>query len=179
MPRMNFDWKAIVKTVAPVIGTALGGPLAGTAVKYLADSFLGKPGASEEEVALAMQQLTPEQLISLKQLDADFQKTLIQAGIDFERIAAADRSSARELAKADNRPHIWLSAIYTGGYFGFLFMFFAGKMTLTQDMLGLANGLILVLTTTQATITAFWFGSSSGSKVKDAHLANSQPIGAQ
>lgn len=172
---MNFDWKAIVRAVAPTIGTALGSPLAGTAVKYLAETFLGKPGASEEEVALAMQQLTPEQLITLKQLDADFQKTLIQAGIDFERIAAQDRASARELAKMDNRPHIWLSAIYTGGYFGFLFMFFTGKMVLTTDMLGLANGLILVLTTTQATITAFWFGSSSGSKAKDAHLANSAP----
>jgi len=34
-----FDWKKVVSTVAPVLGTALGGPLAGAATKFIADKF--------------------------------------------------------------------------------------------------------------------------------------------
>lgn len=49
----GFDWKAIVKTVAPALGTALGGPLAGTAVKVLSEALLGHSDGKEEEIARA------------------------------------------------------------------------------------------------------------------------------
>jgi hypothetical protein len=69
---MSFDWKQLVKTVAPVLGTALGGPMAGAATKFIADKFLGNPNASEQEVVQAIQTATPDQLIKLKELDNDF-----------------------------------------------------------------------------------------------------------
>jgi hypothetical protein len=36
---MNMDWKSIVSTVAPWIGTALGGPLGGMAVEAAAKAL--------------------------------------------------------------------------------------------------------------------------------------------
>ena len=48
---MSADWKTIVKSIAPTIGTALGGPLAGTAVKVLGNILLGNEDASHTEVA--------------------------------------------------------------------------------------------------------------------------------
>lgn len=168
--------KSIVRTVAPAIGTALAGPLGGTAVKYLADKFLGKPDASEAEVAEAIAGASPEQLIRLKELDNDFAKHMASLGVDLERIAQQDRSSARELAKVNNWPHILLSTIYTSGYFYVLNMFFTGQFNVPTTNSGLAEGLVLVLTTAQTLILQFWFGSSVGSKVKDVHLANSQPV---
>jgi len=168
--------KSIVRTVAPAIGTALAGPLGGSAVRYLADKFLGKPDASEAEVAEAIAGASPEQLIRLKELDNDFAKHMASLGVDLERIAQQDRSSARELAKVNNWPHIVLSTIYTAGYFYVLNMFFIGQFNVPTANSGLAEGLVLVLTTAQTLILQFWFGSSVGSKVKDVHLANSQPV---
>lgn len=168
--------KRIVRTVAPAIGTALAGPLGGTAVKYLADKFLGKPDASEAEVAEAIAGASPEQLIRLKELDNDFAKHMASLGVDLERIAQADRSSARELAKINNWPHILLSAIYTAGYFWLLQLFCTGQVQVEQSMAALFASVVGVLTAAQIQIMNFWFGSSSGSKVKDVHLANSQPV---
>ncbi len=37
----DFDWKQVIKSIAPVLGTALGGPLAGTAIKVLGDAIIG------------------------------------------------------------------------------------------------------------------------------------------
>ena len=43
----------IVKTVAPTIATAMGGPLAGMAVRTLSETLLGKPDGTEAELAAA------------------------------------------------------------------------------------------------------------------------------
>ena len=169
--------KQVVRTVAPAIGTALGGPLGGTAVKYLADKFLGKSDATEAEVAEALAGASPEQLIRLKELDTDFAKHMADIGVDLERIAYEDRNSARDLAKVNMVPHIVLSTVYTVGYFYVLDMFFTGQFQVPESSNGLAEGLLLVLTTAQTLILQFWFGSSAGSKTKDVHLANSQPVG--
>ena len=48
------DWKKVLGGIAPTIATALGGPLAGTATKFLASSLLGKDEASESELEAAI-----------------------------------------------------------------------------------------------------------------------------
>jgi hypothetical protein len=58
------NWKELVRQVAPTLSAALGGPLTGTAVRFIADKCLGKPDAGApdagvEEVALAMQGANP------------------------------------------------------------------------------------------------------------------------
>ncbi len=89
----------IIGQVAPSIASALGGPLAGTAVKYLSQAFFGHGNASAEELNDAMQNASPDQLVSLKQIDADFKAKMAQIGVDLERIAADDRKSARDMQK--------------------------------------------------------------------------------
>jgi hypothetical protein len=84
----EMDWKQTVRNVAPTIGTALGGPLAGTAVKLLADKFLGKQDATEAEVAAAIQGATSEQLIKLKEIDTEFKKFVMQISIEEKKIEA-------------------------------------------------------------------------------------------
>ena len=63
-----MDWKALVKTVAPVLGTALGGPLGGAATKFLTGKLLGDENASEQELADFIGGASPEQLLQIKQL---------------------------------------------------------------------------------------------------------------
>jgi hypothetical protein len=62
----------VVATVAPVLGTALGGPLGGAAAGILISALgLGK-GATPAQVAAAVQGATPEQIAALKAADQAF-----------------------------------------------------------------------------------------------------------
>lgn len=69
----------IIKSFLPAIATALGGPLAGVAVNFLA-SKLGVD-STNEAVTNALTGMSAEQLIKIKQLDLDFQKHMADNGI--------------------------------------------------------------------------------------------------
>lgn len=163
-----MDWKTIVKAVAPVLGTALGGPFGGAATKFLADKFLGNPDASEGDLATAILGATPEQLANLKKLDQDFKLRMRELDVDVFKLEVSDKASARQLFQVNIWPQIVLSAIYTIGYFVMLYMFMSGNVEVTAD-LRTEFGIVLgVMTAAQVEILHFWFGTSSGSKQKDA-----------
>lgn len=164
---MSFDWKAVVRTVAPAIGTALGTPVTGMAVKFLADAFLGKPDATEEEVAAAVQGATPDQMLKLKQLDLEFKTKMKQLDIDVFAMEVDDRKSARDLAKVNMVPQVALSVIYSIGYFILLWQFVSGTVVIPLQNKDLLLPLLGVMTAAQVQIMNFWFGSSAGSKTKD------------
>lgn len=88
----------LITQVAPSIATALGGPLAGMATKALSNALFGHENGSDDEIQAALQNATPEQLTSLKKIDADFKVQMKSLDIDLERIAASDRDSARNMA---------------------------------------------------------------------------------
>jgi hypothetical protein len=89
----KIDWKKIVGAVAPTLATALGGPLAGIAVKTIATQVLGKSDASEDEVEAAILGADPQTLIRLKEVELEFKATMVNAGIKLEEIASSDRAS--------------------------------------------------------------------------------------
>lgn len=163
-----MDWKKIVGTVAPGIATALGGPLAGLAVKAIGGALGLGEGASEEAVAAAVTGANPDQLLALRQADQAFKIKMRELGVDLERIAAADRDSARQLAKVNLWPHIILSAVYTVGYFMMLYLFMTGSVEISSSLKTEFSIVLGVMTAAQTMIMQFWFGSSSGSKEKDA-----------
>lgn len=99
---MAFDWKSLVRSVAPTIGTALGGPLGGVAGLALAKA-LGVDEAKAgdaEALAAAVQGANPDQLLKLKEADQEFALQMQRLGYEnlqaLEKIAADDRASARE-----------------------------------------------------------------------------------
>ena len=112
----------LVRTVAPSIASAVGGPLAGMATKAISEALLGKPDGSEEELLQAAAKATPEQLLALKKAENDFALQMRELDIDLERIASEDRDSARnrEIKTKDWTPKILAGGI-TVGYFGVLF----------------------------------------------------------
>jgi len=107
--------------VAPTIATALGGPLAGVAVKALSAVLLGHENGSEDDVKAAMASASPDQLAALKKIDADFKVSMKELDIDLERIAAGDRDSARKMQTEtkDWVPKL-LAIVITLGFFGIL-----------------------------------------------------------
>lgn len=167
---MSIDWKSIVGAVAPTIATALGGPLAGIAVKTIASQLLNKPDATEDEVAQAITGADPQTIIRLKEIDIEFKKFVTDAGIKLSELDAQDRASARmrEVALKDSTPSVLAYAVTTGffGTLGYLLMY--GKPEAGGDALLVMLG---SLGTAWTAIVGYYYGSSMSSKSKDETLA--------
>jgi len=164
----------LLSSVAPTLATALGGPLAGLAVKSLSKALLGAEDFSEEAVMDAMATASPEQLAAVKKIDADFKVQMKALDIDLERISVDDRKSARDMQK-ETRDWIprALAVSVTAGFFAILiYMLVYGLPTTGNEALLLLLG---ALQTAWGGIIAFYFGSSSGSQKKDAMIYNSTP----
>lgn len=157
--------------IAPTIATAIGGPVAGMAVKALAGALGLSQDSSTDDVQAALMTATPEQLAAVKKVDADFKVQMKELDIDLERIAAGDRDSARnmQMRTSDWIPRA-MAVMVTFGFFGILAWLLikgvppSGSETLIY-MLG-------ALGTAWTGIVQFYFGSSAGSKAKtDALVA--------
>ena len=164
----------LLSSVAPTLATALGGPLAGLAVKSLSKALLGAEDFSEEAVMEAMATASPEQLAAVKKIDADFKVQMKSLDIDLERIAVDDRKSARDMQK-ETRDWIprALAVSVTLGYFSIIAYVLVSGLPMNGSEV-----LLMLLGTLSAGWTgvmAFYFGSSSGSQKKDAMIHNSIP----
>ena len=159
--------------VAPTIATALGGPLAGMAVKALSGVLLGHENGSEEELSKALSEATPEQLATVKQIDADFRVRMKELDIDLERISSGDRDSARKMQMQTNDwiPRV-LALLITVGFFGILIWMLVKGMpaTGTEALLMMLGA----LGTAWTGVVNFYYGSSAGSKAKTDALASKE-----
>lgn len=167
--KLKDTLKGLLKTVAPTLATAIGGPMGGVAMKFLADKFVGGETGAVEDFLLSA---NPEQLAQLKLADLEFQKEMRKLDIDLEKIAADDRNSARDLAKTRGFiPQIIISIAYSCGYFGVMAAFITGHFHVPEEFASMFNGLLGVLSAAQIQIVNFWFGSSAGSKAKTDAMA--------
>lgn len=166
-----MDWKKIVGTVGPALATALGGPLAGVAVKQIGNALLGKPDAKEDEVAAAVAGATPADLIKLRELDQQFAEQMANAGIRLEEIAAADRASARarEITAHDSWTPRILAGVIVGGFLATCYMVLTGYVAGLKDPMvsGIVGTLIGYVSAKADTVISYYFGSSSSSRAKD------------
>lgn len=172
---MSFDWRSLVKSIAPTIGAALGGPLGGVAGLALA-KVLGVPDGSvgdDGALAAAVQGATPDQLLALKKADQDFALQMQKLGFEnveaLEAIAASDRASARdrEVKTGDWTPKA-LAITITLGFFGLL-----GYLMKTEPPTGSRDILNIMLGSLGAAwlgVVTYYFGSSAGSARKDEIL---------
>lgn len=168
---MDFDWKSVVETIAPIIGTALGGPFGGMAAKVVSNALLGKDDATEDELMNAMQNASPEQLQTLKSADHDFKIQMKQLGIDEQKLVFDDKDSARkrEMVVKDKTPAV-LAYIVT-------FMFALALTGLYFVEIPDPNkATIYLMLGSLGTLTvgafAYYHGSSRSSAKKDELLKN-------
>jgi hypothetical protein len=175
---VNFDWKAVVRTVAPALATALGTPLAGMATKVITDALLGDgiDGATDDMLANAVQTASPDALIKLKEADLQFKRDMARLEIDLEQINAQDRDSARrrEIETGDHWTPRLLAGGVTFGFFGVLawLLGFGIPSNGGEALLVMLGS----LGTAWAGIVAYYFGSSAGSQRKSELLAKAEVI---
>lgn len=168
-----MDFTKIIATVAPWIGTALGGPLGGLAVEAAANA-LGLGDKTTDAIKAAIGGATPEQMLALKQADQAFALQMQQLGFaqiaDLEALAAGDRKDARalQIAKPSRVPAI-LSSLVTVGYFGILIGMMRGWLVVADSQALLI--MLGSLTTAWGAVMAFWFGTTRDSGRKTELLA--------
>ncbi len=160
-----MDW---LKALAPLLGTALGGPLGGAAASFIADK-LGIQEKTIEAVSEVLNsgKMSADQIASLKLAEIEFRKFLETNKIELAKLDVEDRSSARarEVAVKDWIPGT-LAILLTGGFFGVLtYMLQYGAPAHGGDALLVMLG---SLGTGFASVLAYYFGSSSGSNKKNA-----------
>ena len=165
----------IIGAVAPTIATALGGPLAGMATKFVSNALFGHQDGTADDIQAALLNPSGDQLAALKKIDADFKVQMKSLDIDLERIMADDRASARDMQKETKD---WIPrALAVGVTFGFcgilFYMLIFGLPTTGNEAMLLMLG---ALQTAWTGVISFYFGASSGDSAKDKMLYNSKPL---
>lgn len=174
-----MDFTALLKTVAPWIGTALGGPLGGMAISF-AGKALGLTNATQETLKTALSGMTPEQSLALKQADNEFQAHMAELGFknieDLEALAVQDRASARQMQISQpSRVPAILTVLITIGFFGVLIGMMLGVLKVDNSPVSLM--LLGALATGWTTSLAYWLGTTRDSANQSNLLAQSSPHG--
>ncbi|HEY4040325.1 MAG TPA: hypothetical protein VGM32_00605 [Rhodopila sp.] len=164
----------LLEKLAPTIATAVGGPLAGTAVTFLEKALGLAPGAGAQAVATVLSTATPEQLAAVKAAENDFAVKMKELDISVTKLDEDNRSSARvrEMTLKDWTPAI-LAYVLTVGLFGFIVLLSQVDIPATSaQALNLTLGSI---GTAWVAMITYYYGSSRSSQNKDFMLFNSTP----
>jgi len=159
-----MDW---LKTIAPTIATAMGGPLAGMAVDAIGNA-LGMKDATKDQIKdlLSSGTLTSDQMASLKQADASLKVRMKELEIDMEKVHAGDRNSAREMAARTG--DVWTPRIMALVVFivwgAVNYKLFNG--TINGDMRELVARALGTLDAVLMAVIYYYYGSSSSSAAK-------------
>ena len=150
----------LIENVAPTIATALGGPVAGMAVKALSNALLGHGDGSEDDIRSALATATPDQIAAIRKVDNDFKVQIKSLDIDLVKIAANDRDSARNMAVGTHSftPSIMSYVIVVCWALIQMFLFThvidPSMRELISRVLGTLDGALMLG-------LSFWFGSSN------------------
>lgn len=168
-----MDWKATLRTLAPTVATALGGPLAGAAVCAIG-SILGLPDATADTVAQAIQtgQLTPEHIAEIRKLEMQYQADEKERGFKYAELAFKDRDSARtsNVQGGTQKYLFWLSLVLLLGSLGteILVLFKGYPPDIPEIIVGRVLGL---LDAVAMMVMTYWYGTTNGSAQKTELLS--------
>ena len=168
-----MDWKALVSTVAPWLGTALGGPLGGMAVTAIGNA-LGLDDKSEASIKKALSGITPEQMLAIRNSEQEFKARMIELGFknqaDMAKIAADDTKDARDLQKSTKSviPPVLACVIVTLVCSTEAALLFGSMPHIDGVVLGRIMG---TLDSALMLVLSFYFGSSNGSERKTELMA--------
>lgn len=164
---MNFGAKAlqVLKTVAPTLATAVGGPFGALAGSVLS-AVLGTPPDDPKAMETALLTATPETLLALRKAEQDFTVRMRELGISEEKLVYDDIANARgrEIALKDWTPRVIAFVVILLVLIAEGSMFFNGQ---PKGLDGVVLGRILgTLDSALMLVLGYYFGSSAGSAAK-------------
>ena len=167
-----MDWLTTLKSLAPTVASAFGGPLAGIAVSAVGN-LLGVTEATQERIASAITSgsLTPDQISEIKLLELKYQADEKERGFRYSELAFKDRDSARtaNVAGGTQKPLFWLSLLLLTVTLGTeCAVLFYGYPPNTSEIvvgrvLGLMDAVVML-------VLAYWYGTTNGSSQKNEAL---------
>lgn len=161
----DFDWKGVVKSVAPALGTALLGPLGGLAVSAIGNA-LGMDAATEADLSARLAGAKSEDLLKIKEAEQDFAAKMKQMDIDVYALEVKDRDSARALtAGGVHTPAVLSWMIITGTFVLYGYLMVHGNPAQLDDVI--LGRLLGTLDTAFGVVLAYWLGTSFSSRSKD------------
>ena len=149
--------KTVIGTVAPSLGTALGGPMGGMAVNLVTKALGIDAKSSPKQLQAAVEKATPEQLAALKKVETEFEVRMKELDVDLFKLETADVQDARNAFKGDWTPKVFgLVALF--GFVGYIFLVTLqppseNSDTIVSLVLGYLGGLV-------SGISSFYFGAS-------------------
>lgn len=169
---MNLGQKAlqVLKTLAPTLATAIGGPF-GTVAATILTAALGTPSADEKAAESALLNASPDTLLKLRQAEQDFTVKMRELGISEEKLVFDDVANARsrEIAVRDWTPRILAYLVITLGAALEGWVITHG---VPQGVDGVLAGRILgTIDAAIMLVLGYYFGTSASSRAKDETLA--------
>jgi hypothetical protein len=164
-----MEW---LKTIAPTIATALGGPLAGMAVSAVAKAIGCEP--DEVQGIISSNKLTAEQVASIQLAELELKKQAQSMNLDFAKLTVEDRKSARDMQIATKSMLVPSLAILIVSAFIGVVIATLGGFAVVDSVL--AGTLIGYLSAKAEQVVNFYFGSSAGSKEKTELLAKAEAV---
>jgi hypothetical protein len=162
-----MDW---LKTIAPTIATALGGPLAGMAVSAVAKAIGCEPEQVQDVISSG--KLDATQVAAIQMAELELKKQAQAMNLDFAKLGAEDKKSARDMQIATKS---WIPPVMavgvTCGFFGILAGLMYGQIQHAPQI----DIMLGSLGTAWTGIISFYFGSSAGSQAKTELLHQSEP----
>jgi hypothetical protein len=173
-----MDWKFLGKTIvkagAPILGTAVGGPLGGAAAGALVAGIFGTNSDDPAAIAQAIA-ADPQAAVKLRELELAHREKLEALILEETKAYLADRQDARarEVAvtqttgRRDSALYI-LAGVVVSGFFVLcaVLMYVPIPEGQGSAVLLLFGGLVSGF----STVLAYFFGSSKGSADKNAML---------
>lgn len=173
-----MDWKTLGKKIAkvgaPILGTAVGGPLGGAAAGALVAGLFGTSPDDPEAIAQAIAG-DPQAAVKLRELElahkVDLERMVLEEKLahlaDIQDARAREVATTQATGKRDVALYL-LAALVVSGFF-----FLCGALMYLPIPEG-QNSVVLVLfgglATGFTTVLAYFFGSSKGSADKNAML---------
>jgi len=158
-----MSWKDTLAAIAPTLATVIGGPLAGTATKFLTGKLLGKETTDTAELEQFILGASPEQLANIKSLDNEFKLEMERLGIDVFKLEVADKGNARMHNKDSIMPSVMvvmLSVFVVGIVY---LLFFYEPPEGSRDVLFMLLGIVVK---EWANAMHYWYGTTRSSAQK-------------
>jgi hypothetical protein len=173
------DLKKIIGSAAPLIATALGGPLAGAAVATLSRALFGNDKANEEQIAQYFSDNSADAFVKLKEAEYSFQVKLAeieQASLQLNLDNTRDARAMNVASFAESGS--WLSRNITPilaliNHFIFITtIILLMKVNVDSDAKDALLILVGVIASNFNGVREFYFGSSLSSQNKDNAINN-------
>ena len=123
MRRPNKAWQGLIKSIAPRVGLALGGPFAGLATQTLANTLFPDQSGVKQSASLTKLLSGPltgdaVMLEKLRQAEKKFDVQMRKLDVEIETLHVQDRNAARH--RQEKLGDYWPTCLVSWFYFVFL-----------------------------------------------------------